>query len=157
MGLLLRVLLAVVAVGVGFREGAAWPYGETQVRGVNLGSWLILEKWMTPSVFAGAPDTVNDEYQLCVHLGPAEAERRLKAHWDSWITEADFVAMKDAGVNHVRIPIGYWAFDIKEGEPWVAGSWDYVVKALGWAKAHGIQVMIDLHGAPGSQNGNDHR
>jgi len=33
----------------------------------------------------------------------------------------------------------------------VAGSWDYAVKAAGWCKTHGIQVMMDLHGAPGSQ------
>ena len=113
--LLSLVCIVVVSLSLGPQDSAAWNYGADQVRGVNLGSWLILEKWMTPSVFAGAPDSVNDEYQLCRHLGPAEAERRLKAHWDSWITEADFVQMKNAGVNHVRIPIGYWAFDIREG------------------------------------------
>lgn len=46
---------------------------------------------------------------------------------------------------------GYWAFDIKNGEPWVWGSWDYAVRAAGWCRTHGIQVMMDLHGAPGSQ------
>ena len=24
-----------------------------KVRGVNLGGWLVLEKWMTPSIFEG--------------------------------------------------------------------------------------------------------
>jgi len=116
-----------------------------------LGSWLVLEKWITPSVFQGTPDHVKDEHSLCQYLGYAEAQRRLKAHWDSWVTENDIVRLKNAGINMLRIPIGYWAKDIQHGEPWVWGSWDYVIKACGWAKKHGLQVMIDLHGAPGSQ------
>jgi len=134
----------------------SWPYGEQPVRGVNLGGWLILEKWMTPNVFSGLPGDVNDEYALTRHLGYADAERRLRSHWDTWVTEADIIKFKNAGLNHVRIPVGYWAFDIKSGEPWVSGSWDYAVKAAGWCRTHGLQVMMDLHGAPGSQNGNDH-
>lgn len=31
------------------------------------------------------------------------------------------------------------------------GSWDYAKRAAGWCRTHGIQVMMDLHGAPGSQ------
>jgi len=129
----------------------AWPYGETKVKGVNIGSWLLLEKWITPAVFDGLPDWVNDEYQLCQYLGYQAAEQRLRAHWDTWVTEADFISFKNAGLNHVRLPIGYWALDIRPGEPWVWGSWEYVLKAADWCRKHGLQLMIDLHGAPGSQ------
>lgn len=134
----------------------AWPYGDVKIKGVNTGSWLLLEKWITPGVFNGLPDYVNDEYQLCTYLGYTAAEQRLRAHWDSWITEADFAFWASTGINHVRLPIGYWALDIRPGEPWVSGSWDYVVKAAEWCKKYGMQLMVDLHGAPGSQNGNDH-
>jgi len=135
-------------------SGQLWPYGETPVRGVNLGSWLILEKWITPSVFNGVD--ANDEWQLLSKLGYTEGEKRMKAHWDSWVTENDIIRLKNAGINHLRIPFGHWAFEWTTGEPWIWGSWDYVMKACGWARTHGLQVMIDLHGAPGSQNGNDH-
>jgi glucan 1,3-beta-glucosidase len=37
----------------------------------------------------------------------------------------------------------------------VYGAYDYVGKAVGWAENHGIKVMLDLHGAPRSQNGFD--
>lgn len=30
-----------------------WDYGQQKVKGVNVGSWLILEKWITPQVFDG--------------------------------------------------------------------------------------------------------
>jgi len=129
----------------------SWPFPFPKIRGVNIGSWLVLEKWITPSVFSGLPENINDEYKLVSHLGKDAAKQRLVKHWDTWFTEADVITLKNAGINFFRIPIGYWALDIKAGEPWVSGSWDYVIKACGWAKKHGIQVMIDLHGAPGSQ------
>ena len=63
--------------------------------------------------------------------------------------------MKTAGLNAIRIPLGYWAVNIKDDEPYVAGQYPYLIQAVHWAREVGLQVMIDLHGAPGSQNGQD--
>ena len=38
-----------------------------KIRGVNLGGWLVLEKWMTPSVFEGL--AAVDETTYCVERG----------------------------------------------------------------------------------------
>ena len=59
--------------------------------------------------------------------------------------------------------IGYWSVPITTAdtnyttsvEPYVPGAWPYLLRALGWARAHGLHVILDLHGAPGSQNGYD--
>ena len=56
-------------------------------------------------------------------------------------------------LNHVRIPIGYWAFDVQPGEPYITGQQSYLVQAIAWAQTYNLKVIIDLHGAPGSQNG----
>lgn len=35
------------------------------------------------------------------------------------------------------------------------GAYDVLAQALDWASAAGLSVMVDIHGAPGSQNGFD--
>ncbi len=39
--------------------------------------------------------------------------------------------------------------------PYIPGAWPYLLNALNWAKANSLNVILDLHGAPGSQNGYD--
>jgi len=124
-----------------------FPYGSTKVRGVNLGGWFVLEPWITPSIFENSgSDTIVDEYTLTKELGKAEARKRLTDHWNSWITESDFYQIKRAGLNHVRIPIGYWSVYPINGDPYVQGAYDVLGKALDWANNAGLKVMIDLHG-----------
>ncbi|HEY8159846.1 MAG TPA: hypothetical protein VIF10_14190 [Methylobacter sp.] len=53
------------------------------MRSVNLGGWLVLEKWMAPSVFEGLEAV--DETSYCVEPGD-RAEQALKKHWDGFIT-----------------------------------------------------------------------
>lgn len=88
-------------------------------------------------------------------LGAAEFEKRQQQHWSTWITEQDLAEIAGLGLNFVRIPIGYWAVAPIEGDPYVQGAYEYLGKALDWAESNGLKVMIDLHGAPGSQNGFD--
>lgn len=123
----------------------------TKFRGVNLGGWLVLERWMTPSVFGDS--SARDEYSLAAD-GGAEA---IDEHRKTFITEADFAWLAEHGINAVRIPVGYWIFDgVFDADVSEAPSIGYLDQAMEWAKTHSIAVLIDLHGAPGSQNGRDH-
>ncbi|TBU62583.1 exo-beta-1,3-glucanase [Dichomitus squalens] len=134
----------------------SFSYGSTKVRGVNLGGWLVLEPWITPSLFDNTGnDAIVDEWTFGQLQSRSTAQSVLTNHWNTWITEQDFVDIAAAGLNHVRIPIGYWAFEVGPGEPYISGQLPYLQKAVGWARNHGIKVIVDLHGAPGSQNGYD--
>ena len=44
-----------------------------KVKGVNLGNWLVLEKWMSPSLFDGT--TAEDEYYL-PHSSPKRSMKQ---------------------------------------------------------------------------------
>lgn len=76
--------------------------------------------------------------------------------------------IKTNGFNLVRIPIGYWAWkqnndrnlyidNITYNDPYVSDGLQlkYLNNALDWAQKYELNVWIDLHGVPGSQNGFD--
>jgi glucan 1,3-beta-glucosidase len=116
------------------------------LRGVNLGGWLVLERWMTPSLFSGSE--ALDEFTLS-----RGHSQRIKKHHQTFITEADFAWIAKKGLDAIRIPIGYWIFG---DEPPFVGSIDQLDFAFAMSKKYNLQVVISLHGAPGSQNGKRH-
>lgn len=127
-----------------------------QYKGVTAGGWLVLEPYITPSLFKEVKgETPIDEYRYCQALGSDEAQKRLEEHWSTFYNELDFELMKSYGLNMVRLPIGYWAFQKLDNDPYVMGAQKYLDKALGWAKNNDLKVWIDLHGVPGTQNGFD--
>ncbi|RVX72630.1 hypothetical protein B0A52_04027 [Exophiala mesophila] len=130
-----------------------FAYGSTPVRGANIGGWLLLEPYLTPSIFEPFGGSVFDEYTFTQNV--ANAGDILQSHWDSWASLEDFQKLANNGFNLVRIPIGYWAFQKYPGDPYIQGAADYLEKAIGWARQTGLVVSIDLHGAPLSQNGFD--
>lgn len=117
------------------------------MRGVNLGGWFVLEPFITPSLFQQWANGggVVDEYTYTASLGKQEAFNRLNHHWSTWITQADFNEIASMGLNHVRIPVGYWAVNPVPGDPYVQGQLVYLDQAIGWARSAGLKVLIDLH------------
>ncbi|KAK6456117.1 glucan 1,3-beta-glucosidase precursor [Scheffersomyces xylosifermentans] len=141
------------------KKGESWDYQNDVIKGVNLGGWFVLEPYITPSLFEQWGDDDSqvpvDEYHYTQALGKLVASQRLDTHWKTWYTEDDFKGIAAAGLNFVRIPIGYWAFELLDNDPYVQGQVAYLDQALEWANNLGLKVWIDLHGAPGSQNGFD--
>lgn len=128
------------------KEGAT----DLKLRGVNLGSWLVLEKWMTPDVYKDSD--ASDEYNLCLDLRD-RAKSRLNRHRETFIKSEDFRWIRQHGLNAVRLPVGYWALEAPK--PFVECS-RFIDFALDKCQDNGLKLLLDLHGAPGSQNGWDH-
>lgn len=157
-GKALRVLLITVAMiaalllGVHLWLNANRHRELSGIRGVNLGSWLVLEHWMTPEVFSGTG--TRDEYTLARIPDRSDYENRIRTHRESFITEEDFLQIAEMGLNTVRIPIPYYIFGDREEEPYIACIHE-LDQAFDWAEKYGLKVLIDLHMVPGSQNGFD--
>lgn len=126
------------------------PEDDGRINGVNLGGWLVLERWMTPGLFRASGE--EDEIWLHRSTDPAELERLLRRHRDTYITEDDFRAISAHGLNLVRIPVPFFIFGDVPGHP---GCVEYLDRAFDWAERAGLKVLIDLHTVPGSQNGFD--
>ena len=70
--------------------------------------------------------------------------------------------LSNSGINYVRIPVGYWTWQVEPEEPFPtpilddsdsSGALFYLKRLLVWLDQLGMKANIDLHGAPGSQNG----
>lgn len=120
------------------------------VKGVNLGNWLVLEKWMSPALFEGTG--AEDEYYLPRMLSKEVYEARIKIHRAEYITERDFAAIRAMGMEAVRIPVPYFIFG--DREPFI-GCVRELDRAFNWAERYGLKILIDLHTAPDGQNGFD--
>lgn len=121
------------------------------LRGINLGGWLVVERWMTPELFRGVKG--DSEIDLVRELGYEQARRRLEQHREGFVKEDDFAWMAKQGFECVRIPVGYWLFE--STDEFIDGE-RYLQRAFLWAKQYRIKVILDFHALQGSQNGKRH-
>jgi glucan 1,3-beta-glucosidase len=125
-----------------------------KIRAVNLGGWFVLERWMKPELFDefNIPKSCETSF-VTNHPTPKET---LTKHWETWITKEDIVWLKNVGINLVRLPIPWWLFpdEFPSEFPYVSPL-KYIDQAMDFIHEAGLKVMLDLHTAPGSQNGFD--
>lgn len=92
---------------------------DERINGVNLGNWLVLEKWMDPEPFVRTAE--DDEIWMHRTHGALWSERNLaeelRRHRDAYITLEDFRIIADHGLNLVRIPVPYFIFGDWPGHP----------------------------------------
>lgn len=120
---------------------------------------------MTPSLFECAAGKRQSEHDIASGWGnTSNARAVLERHWDTFINQSDFEYLASIGINTVRLPIGFWnlgpAFCQDTAFAAVAdvyeNCWPRIVRAINWAAEAGIGVLVDMHGAVGSQNGQSH-
>ncbi|KZT25264.1 glycoside hydrolase family 5 protein, partial [Neolentinus lepideus HHB14362 ss-1] len=140
-------------------------YRHRKQHGVNLGSWFVLERWITESPFRSAASPGQSD--LDVARG-SNAKEILEHHWDTWITRADWEWLTQNGINTVRIPIGYYhlcgvdasvlnSTDFADFQDVFEGAWSRITNAISTANEFNIGVLlVDLHSAPGKQNRDSH-
>ena len=146
------------AVGSEIRaDGGAGP--TVVLNGANIGG-LVHEPWMSPLYADEAASDWQAYAVLDERFGEERRREAFSTYRSSWLTEKDFELMAREGMNVVRLPVYYqWLMDTNGN--WLtdaSGKIDF--SKLDWAietaGKHGLWTIVDLHGAPGSQNGADH-
>nr|WP_324256926.1 carbohydrate-binding protein [Cellvibrio fontiphilus] len=149
------------------QSGHLWVNAATNqrvdLRGTNLGNWLIQEFWMMGGIISHSGGAVNDQCTLesvmAQRFGNVEKERLMKVFRSNYITVRDFDMMKAMGMNVVRIPFLYSLIE-DEYNPYNLRSdaWQYLDWAINEAEKRGMYTILDLHGTVGGQaaNGEQH-
>ncbi len=134
------------------------------LKGVNLGGWLVREDWLCPdkkpsdgSIYDGiyVYDTLQERFDN------EKAQELLETYYDNWITEWDLDQIKSLGFNCVRVPFWYRNFYHDDKGTKILndnGEWDFYY--LDWVveecSKREIYVILDMHGAVGSQSDAPH-
>lgn len=141
------------------RTSRVHPRGSSpsKIRGVNLGSFFIIEPWMASLRWASMGcGGLKSEWDCVKALGQSTANAAFANHWKTWITTSDLRIMALYGLNTIRIPVGFWLREdlVLPGEYFPQGGFSYLRKICAYATKLGFYIVIDLHGAPGAQQPN---
>lgn len=132
---------------------------KVQLKGVNLGSWLIWEDWLSP--YEEATDHYDVLTKLTERFGVEGAYALMDTYMDNWITEYDLDEIKAMGFNCVRVPFWFRNFYYDDNGTKILdenGEWDF--SRLDWVveecSKRELYVILDMHGAVGYQSAAPH-
>ncbi|MCI9617831.1 MAG: cellulase family glycosylhydrolase, partial [Eubacterium sp.] len=127
------------------------------LRGTNAGGWLVQESWMNAT---NTRDQKAIMASLDSRFGTEKMYKLLDVYESNYWTTSDFDNCKNLGMSVIRVPFTYmnlYQYDSTRKD-WVLRS--NAFQKLDWfineCSKRGIYVILDLHGAFGSQNGQDH-
>ena len=134
------------------------------IKGVNIGGSFVLERWITPDFFDFEGNTdIIDQYTFSLYCFKYNKCMNIYDHWESFYNQDDFYNIKNSGINTVRLPVGFWYFAEISNVSSIyliprESIYDInhpITKYISYANNANLYVILDLHGAPGSQNGFD--
>lgn len=119
-------------------------------RGMGLGGWLLPEGYMWD--LEGPVDSPRRMEQLVTELlGPGAAAEFWREYRARFITAQDITQIAAAGFDHVRLPLN--ARMLFDGDDLIDEGIAHVDRTIAWCREAGISCVLDLHGAPGGQTG----
>ncbi len=140
--------------GIAFADESGDP---VILRGCNIGNWLLLEMWMQASWDGTIPDQHTLETVLTERFGATEKDRLMEVWRSSFVTERDFDLINTFDFNVVRLPFWHTILE-DDSAPFILkeDAFVWMDRAIEWAEQRGIYVILDLHGAAGSQGWEHH-
>ena len=125
------------------------------IKGFGLGGWLLPEGYMfglNREGYTAASDIYENVADL---IGASDAEEWVTRFRDNYVTEDDIILMKEWGADHIRVPFHYNLFYDIEQDDFIDEGFERLDQLLIWCKRNRIDVILDMHAAPGAQSAGD--
>ncbi|MBU2506639.1 MAG: glycoside hydrolase family 5 protein [Bacteroidetes bacterium] len=131
------------------------PSGEPiLLKGMNIGNWLLPEGYMFKFKKPNSPRLVTSVFAELI--GPDEAKKFWVNFQDVYITHEDIKFIKRLGLNSIRLPFHYALFN---DETFLhntqARGFELFDRILDWCRKENLYVILDMHGAPCGQTGDN--
>jgi len=124
------------------------------LRGINLGNWLVPEGYMFKFDNATSPKLIYTAIEQLV------GDRAARDFWtefrETYITHADIRYIKSLGFNSIRVPLHYKLFlSARHSETLDGPGYHLLDRLIAWCRQEGLYVILDMHAAPGGQTGDN--
>jgi aryl-phospho-beta-D-glucosidase BglC (GH1 family) len=129
-----------------------------QLRGLNLGGWLVMEPWMCPADSGGLPDMYSIITELDSRTNVATEQSLIRTYQTNWITIADLNNITNGGFNCVRVPVwwgNFYSITNTTSSGWRSDAFTVLDWLVTNCASRGIYVVIDMHGVVGGQSTSD--
>ena len=122
------------------------------LRGTNAGGWLVQEDWMNPT---NASDQKTMMTTLANRFGASKRDELVSTYENNYWTTQDFDNCVEMGMSVIRLPFTYMNLCDDNGNL-KSNAFDRLDWFVQNCSQRGMYVILDMHGAFGSQNGMDH-
>ena len=124
------------------------------LRGFGLGGWLVPEGYMlhNQAWIAGFESPTEIENHVIDLIGVDAAENFWNLYRDNYVAQADIDQIADWGFNHIRVPFHYKQFYDSTGTETPMG-YAIIDELITWCEPYNMYIILDMHCAPGGQNG----
>ena len=122
------------------------------LRGTNAGGWLVQEDWMNPT---NASDQKTMMTTLANRFGTSKRDELVSTYENNYWTTQDFDNCAEMGMSVIRLPFTYMNLCDDNGNL-KSNAFDRLDWFVQNCSQRGMYVILDMHGAFGSQNGMDH-
>jgi len=124
------------------------------LKGIGIGNWLLPEGYMFKFEKTSSPRLIYNLFKVLV------GEDESNVFWDSfrenYITKEDIHLIKSLGFNSIRIAFNYDLFVTQHPDRKLEGAgYKLLDDAIKWCKEENLYVILDMHGAPGGQTGDN--
>ena len=123
------------------------------LRGFGLGGWLVPEGYML--INRAWIEGFESPTQIENHILDLIGEEKSKEFWEDYrknfVSRADIDQIAEWGFNHIRLPFHYKQFHTEDGSTPI--GYEIVDSLLSWCEPYNMYVILDMHCAPGAQNG----
>ncbi|MBN1584366.1 MAG: glycoside hydrolase family 5 protein [Anaerolineae bacterium] len=124
------------------------------LKGIGIGNWLLPEGYMWGFRRANSPRLINEV--ICQLIGEEQARTFWRTFYERFFTREDVRFLKQAGFNHVRASFNWRLFATEDDPRRLEGiGYECLDRLVEWCKAEGLYVVLDMHGAPGGQTGDN--
>jgi endoglucanase len=136
------------AVGKNIVDSSGTPI---LLRGIGLGGWLVPEGYMLHMPGFGSPTDIEDKVESVA--GTEAAARFWQRYRELYVTRADIEQLAAWGFNSVRLPLRYkLLYDVNTGQ-YLESGFALIDSLIEWCRDNHMYVILDMHCAPGGQNG----